>query len=197
MWDFIVVADSSIHISKLLTTYLVLFLITNAFILTGQFIITKLAHKLTDLINKKKMEKYSLYEWSGDLVWLEFNDAITSIKDFDPKDLYTNYNQIKKQIEKTYNNREKLIALKIYLEVKSESPRLSSLQSSTQAILVGLITFSLVTLVDFPKLTQLKGSFLFILFALVWLSLLMFIDFTSKQVDRNKVMLKLVNECLK
>ena len=197
MWELIVNNDGSVNFNILLMNYGVLIIIINIIIVIFYFVFTKLGNKISAWVDKKKMEKYSLYEWTGDLIWLEFNDTLTSIKDFEPKDLYANYNKIKIEMERTFNNREKLIALKIYLEVKSESPRLNSFLSSNQAILVGLVTFFLVTLVDFPELTQLKGMFLFILFVIVWLILLMFIDFTSKQIDRNKVLLKLVNECLK
>lgn len=177
-------------------SYVILFVGTNAIVIIVQFLVTKLLDKLFIWIDKRKMDKYSLYEWSGEPIWLEFHEQLSSIKEFNPKNLSENYEKIKEEIKKSFNNRKQLNAFKIYLEVKCESTRLNSLLNSTQAIFVALITFSLVTIVNFTELTQMKSIFFIVVFVVVWFGLLMVIDFVSKQIDRNKVLLKLVSECL-
>lgn len=176
--------------------YVILFSVTNVIFIIIQFSITKLMDKFFIWIDKRKMDKYSLYEWSGEPIWLDFHTQLSSIKDFDPKSLSDNYERIKEEIKKTFNTSKKLTAFKIYLEVKCESTRLNSLLNSTQSIFVALITFSIVTLVSYTELTQMKSVVFIIIFLIVWFGLLMVIDYVSKLIDRNKVLLKLVNECL-
>jgi len=196
MVDIFLGDESNKDIKIQIISYVLLFIVTNVVVIIAQFLVAKLFDKLFAWVDKKKMDKYSLYEWSGEPIWLDFYEQLSSIKDFDPKFLNRNYEKIKAEIKKSFNNSEELNAFKLYLEVRCESPRLNSLLNSTQAIFVALITFSLVTLVNFNELTQMKSFFYIIIFIIVWVGLLKVIGQVSTQIDRNKVLLKLVHECI-
>jgi hypothetical protein len=196
MADIILGEESIKDIKMQIIGYIIMFIVVNVFTIIAQLLVAKLFNRLFTWIDKRKMDNYSLYEWSGEPVWLEFHEQLSSIKKFNPKSLSKNYERIKVEIKSTFNNGKKLNAFKVYLEVQCDSPRLNSLLNSTQSIFVAIITFSLVTLVNFTELTQTKNMFFVFIFIIVWLGLLMVIDRVSKQIDRNKVFLKLVSECI-
>lgn len=196
MADIILGDKSSVGIKLQIINYVILIIGTNIIISIVYFLGEKFSDKLFVWLDKRKMKKYSLYEWAGDPIWLEFHEQLSSIKEFNPKSLIDNYERIKKEIKKSFDSPKKLNAFKIYLEVKCESPRLNSLLNSTQSIFIALITFSLVTLVNFSELTQIKSLFFIFIFIIVWFGLLMVIIYMSQQIDMNKVLLKLVCECI-
>jgi len=68
--------------------------------------------------------------------------------------------------------------------------------SSTQTIFIAAITSSLITFLNFTNLSGLKMFISYIFFLVFFVGLMNTIDFMSKAIDRDKLLLILVNECI-
>ncbi|WP_199427078.1 hypothetical protein [Thermaerobacillus caldiproteolyticus] len=176
---------------------LVILLITNLVM----FLIEKLLGGVIDFAfkwyEKRKMKNYNLFEWIGDSNnRIKLYDNLSKIKQFDKGSIHDNLQKIKDEIKKEFNNINKLQSLKIYLEVKVESPKLTSLNTATQTVLLALMTSSLVNLLNGFGNANLKMFTNLIVVMAVWFGLLVAISFISKQIDKFKLLLKLVMECI-
>jgi len=164
------------------------------------FVIEKLFNKLGDylirLYDKRKMKNYNLYEWMGEVRWIKLLDEISNIKEFNKDTLHDNFQLIKLEIEKEFDNKEKLISLKLYLETIVESPRLTVLNTVTQTLLMALITTSIINFVNGLNTSNVNSMWYLAVVIVVWIILLVSITYISKQIDRNKLLLKLVLECI-
>jgi len=164
------------------------------------FVIEKLFNKLGDylikLYDKRKMKNYNLYEWMGEVRWIKLLDEISNIKEFDKDILHDNFQLIKLEIEKEFDSKEKLISLKLYLETIVESPRLTVLNTVTQTLLMALITTSIINFVNGLYTSNVNSMWYLAIVFVVWIILLVSITYISKQIDRNKLLLKLVLECI-
>lgn len=177
----------------LLLQFIVTFIVLNLFAVTIDFILSK----LFEIYIKRSAEKYDFYEWSGkpdspiDL-YKEFSKK----KDFDPTRFKENCEKIKEKIYRDLPELDELKSYKTYLELKSTSPRLSSLLSATQTIFIAVIASSLITFLNYTNINGLKMFFSYIFFMLFYFGLMHIIDFMSKAIDRDKLLLVLVNECI-
>jgi hypothetical protein len=146
---------------------------------------------------KRKMRNYNLFEWMGESNWISLYDNLSEIKEVDKNSIYNNYEKIKEEIIKEFDTKNKLEDLKIFLEVKVESPRLTSIVSAIQTILLALITFSFVSYFSNFKISDFKSDLYLILGSIVWFSLLAAIAYLSKHIDKYRLLLKLVSKCIK
>ncbi len=164
------------------------------------FVIEKLLNKLLEYLikiyDKRKMKNYNLYEWMGEVRWIKLLDEISNIKEFDKDILHSNYQLIKIEIEKEYDSKEKLNSLKMYLETIVESPRLTVLNTVTQTLLMALITTSIINFLNGIFKSNVNSMWYLAVVFVVWIILLVSIMYISKQIDRNKLFLKLVLDCI-
>lgn len=159
--------------------------------------IDSLFNKIFDKLEKRSQEKYSLYDWLGNPQSpISLEQKLTSIKDFSPKEFNKNCSEIKTIITSSLDTLEKLKSYRKYLELKTESPRLTALLNSFQTILIAIITATLITILSFSDVKSwiyLISAFVFIIF---FIGLLKVIDWLSKNIDQNRLLLMLVNECI-
>lgn len=164
------------------------------------FIFDKGLGKLIDLIfksyEKRKMKNYNLFEWMGEPNWIKLYDNLSEIKKFDKSSIQENFERIKMEIKKEFNSIEKMEYLKVLLEVKVESSRITNLNTISQTILVALITTSLVSFINGVKSNDFYGILYLIIVLIVWFILLGAISFFSKRIDKYRLLLKLVTKCI-
>ena len=171
-------------------------IVINIFLLIAEKMLAKIIDYLMIKYDKKKMKSYNLFEWMGESNWLTLYDNISKIKQFDKNLIDENYNEIKKEIKKEFNSIKKLESFKIYLEVKVESPKLTILSTVTQTILLALITSALISYMNGINDSEFNGYLYILIVVIVWFILLGAISFITKQIDKFKLLLKLVVECI-
>lgn len=171
----------------------ILLLIINFFTWLLHFLIDKGLNWL----EKRKKRRYSLSTWLGDTnVSLELYNELESVKSFNPTNFHENYELAKQKILKCYSTVDELRGLKHHLEIQTSSQKYTSIYNSTQTILLGLIIPILLTIFNFKNFTSMSSSYNSVLFLIIWLGLLNIIDFMANQIDKKKVLLRLVNECI-
>lgn len=190
------VINDGVTLLNLIIKAIIVLAVSNILLLVFEKLLTKIINYAIKIFNKKKMKRYSLFEWMGETKWLDLMDNLSNKKGFSNNDIHENYQLIKKEIRSIYNNIDKLKSLKIYLEVITESPKLTILNSVTQTILLAIITTSIIGYIN--GLMTLKNHIYLYLFVviLVWFVLLASISFINKEINKNKLLLKLVLECL-
>lgn len=145
---------------------------------------------------KRRMKNYNLFEWLGESKSIELYGNLASIKEFDRTNFIDSFNRVKGEIKKEFNNEGKLEALRILLEIKVESPRLTMLPTVTITILIAIITSSIISFVNGIISFAVTGVIYEVIFMIVMFVLLMAINFFSEEIDKHKLLLKLVIECL-
>ena len=189
-WTNLYFKDESIV--TISTSILLIFLAANIFAFTIDFIF----NKLFKWYEKRSTDKYNLHQWMGNPDSPINFEEFSSFKDFEPNNFIGNCILIKEIINKALPDLNQLKSYKTFLELKSSSPRLNSLLSSTQTIFIAAITSSLITFLNFTNLSGLKMFLSYIFFLVFFVGLMNFIDFMSKAIDRDKLLLVLVNECI-
>jgi hypothetical protein len=168
-------------------------IILNSVIILMNFIIDKVYR----WYEKRSKEKYNLYEWLGNPHQpISYYTEFSSIINFDPKNFNDNCEIIKKKILSEATNITELKSFKKYLELKTQSPRFASILSSSQSIFISVITSSLITLLNFMDSKGHKLVISYIFLFLFTIGLFKLIDTISKAIDRDKLLLILVKECL-
>lgn len=181
------------NIKESILSLFAVILLFNLFLLTIDF----LFNKFFSWYDKHSAEKYNFYQWMGDPhPPIKFYEEFSSIKKFEHDKFVHNCNRIKEKILRDLPELNDLKGFRTFLELKSASPKLTSLLSSFQTILIAVITSSLVTALNFTKWSQVKIFLSYILFLIFFVGLMKTIDFISKAIDRDKLLLVLVNECI-
>ncbi|WBL16432.1 hypothetical protein [Sutcliffiella sp. NC1] len=175
----------------------IMIVVPNLIVFLLEKVLDRLLSYLFRRYEKRVMENYNLFKWMGELNWIGLFGNLKNIKDFDKNTIHNNFERIKKEIRKEYHTIDRLKSLQLYLEVKVESPKLVTLNSSIQTILIALITSSLVGLVNISSIGDLKFYLYLCIVGIVWILLLFFMASISKEMDKFKLLLKLVNECIK
>lgn len=184
---------STMYIIKFIIGVIVLLLIVNLLIWLLHFLVDK----GFTWFEKRKQRRYSLYTWLGDTsISLELYNELESIKTFNPTNFHENYELTKQKILQYYKTVDELRGLKHHLEIQTSSQKYTSLFNTTQTILLGLIIPILLTIFNFKDITSMTSSVNSVLFLIIWLTLLNSIDFMANQIDKKKVLLRLVNECI-
>jgi hypothetical protein len=188
-------AGTSISNAIIITIFLIL--IFNIIILLVGKVIERIFDYFIKKYQKKKMKNYNMFEWMGESNnWINLYEKLSEIKEFDKSSIHDNYERIKEVIKKEYNTKTKLESLKLFLEIRVESPRFTSLISATQTILLALITASFVGYLNGKNFTEFKGNLYPIIGLIVWFLLLAAISFFGNQIDKYKLLLKLVSKCI-
>lgn len=160
-------------------------------------IIEFLFNKLIKWYEKRTAEKYNFYEWLGNPHHpISFYEEFSSKKDFETYNFRENCKIIKEKILQEMIDLNELKGYKIFLELKTQSPRLNSLLSSSQTILIAVIVSTLITFLNFSDIKINKLIVSYMILIIFGVGLLKMIDFMSKAIDRNKLLLILVNECI-
>ncbi|MDY7044415.1 hypothetical protein RVS70_09380 [Virgibacillus sp. M23] len=156
-----------------------------------------LLEKAFNKLEKRSKEKYNLYDWLGNPKSpINLYGKFSKWKGFDSKNFKENCTYLKDEIKKQTKTVEGLKDYKKYLEIKNSSPRLTTLLNSSQTIIIAVITSSLITFLNF---TDKKTSSLFLsyfTFIIFLIGLGIVINFMSNEIERNKLLLVLVNECI-
>lgn len=154
--------------------------------------------KVSLWFEKRKQKNYSLLTWLGDTnVTLDLYADLSNIKTFNPENFFNNYEITKQKIKERFTTINELKAFKNYLEIKTTSQKYTALLSSTQSILIAIIIPAVITTVNFTVAANSKTVLInTVVFYVFWIILLNAIDFIGKELDKIKVLLKLVNECI-
>lgn len=164
------------------------------------FILIKLLGKGVDYIlskyEQRKMKNYNMLEWMGEAIWLDLYNDLAKKKEFDRHNINDNYNTIKAIVKEKYKSEKELRSLELYLEVRNESPVFKTLNTVTQTTLVALITSSLVSFINGMITFESSGVIYLIIFMVVWVMLMIAINYFSKEMSKDKLLLKLVKECI-
>lgn len=181
-------------INTIILAFIVILVIVNFLIFIFGF--------LSDLVlrwyeSRSIKKKYNLYEWLGAPqhpinLYAEFSN----IKNFDRNDFKNNCILIKEKIKRETKDINGLREYQSYLKLKNNSPKLKSLLNSFQSIIIAVVTSCLVTLLNFTKVKPSILPIYFFLFLVFMVILIKLIDHSSKKMDRNELLLLLVNECI-
>ena len=181
------------NIKELILICVTFFLIVNLLI----FIINFSFNKFFSWYDKHTAEKYNFYQWMGNpQAPIMFYEEFSSIKNFEHNKFVENCNRIKEKILRDLPEQSDLNGFRTFLELETSSPRLTSLLGSMQTILIAVITSSLITTLNFTNWSVWKFIISYILLLVFFVGLMRVIDFISKTIDRNKLLLVLVNECI-
>lgn len=175
---------------------IVIMIMINIFLFVFIFIMDKLFNYLIKKYEERKMKNYSLFEWMGEHTWIDLYNKLSNIKEFNRKDIIGNFGKIKEEITNNFDSKEKLSALKIFLEIRVESPRLTTLTTVTNTMLLSVITTSLISYLNGILSLDTKATFYILTFVVVFSVLIFALSFFSKEIDKYKLLLKLVNECI-
>ncbi|AZU60265.1 hypothetical protein [Neobacillus mesonae] len=180
-----------------ITQYLVTLLIALVIINFLTWVIHIVVEKALTWYEKRKQRNYSLLTWLGDTnIVLDLYSELQEIKTFDPVKFHDNYELTKQKIKQHYTSVRELEGFKDYLETQTTSQKYASLFNTTQTILLGVIVPTVLTIFNFKNYTSTTVSLNAVLFLVFWLILLNGIVFMSNQIDKMKVLLRLVNECI-
>jgi hypothetical protein len=181
------------NILLLLASIFIILIIANFFVWLIHFI----EEKTLNFFEKRKQKNYSMMDWIGDTnLSLELYNELSDFKTFNHEKFHENYLTIKQKIKTHFTTIEQLKGFKFYLELKTGSQKYISILNSTQTILIAIIIPSVLTVLNLKNITSIGSSINAILFLIFWLILLNAIDFIAKQMDKMKVLLRLVNECI-
>lgn len=161
------------------------------------FMLDILFNKYFDWYDKREKEKYNFYDWIGKPDSpLDLQSIYENKKDFARDDFIGNCKLIKDTISDKMNSLEKLQGYRRFLELQTSSPRLNTLMNASQTILIAVITAALITFLNFNDVSVLMLIVSYFVAMIFVVGLLKAIDFYSSKIDRNKLLLVLVNECI-
>lgn len=171
----------------------VIIIILNVFI----FILVFLYNKFFNWYDKRSKEKYSFYDWMGNPDSpINMYEAFKNKKNFSSKEFNENCKLLKKKIKEEMVSSDKLNSYKTFLELQISSPRLNAIMNSSQTILIAVITAALVTFLNFFNVKSFSLIISYFVAIVFIIGLFKAIDFFSIEIDRNKLLLVLVNECI-
>lgn len=171
----------------------VIIIILNVFI----FMLVILYNKFFNWYDKRSKEKYNFYDWMGNPDSpINMYEAFKNKKNFSPKEFNKNCKLIKKKIKEEMVSIDKLNSYKTFLELQISSPRLNAVMNSSQTILIAVITAALVTFLNFFNVKSLSLIISYFVAIVFIIGLFKAIDFFSSEIDRNKLLLVLVKECI-
>ena len=179
------------------TQYLVILLIALVVINFLTWLIHIIVEKGLTWYEKRKQRNYSLLTWLGDTnIGLDLFSNLQEVKSFNPAKFHDNYELTKQKIKQYYTSDMELKGLKYYLETQTSSQKYTSIFNTTQTILLGIIVPTVLTIFNFKNYSLTIVSLNVLLFMVFWLILLNGIVFMSNQIDKMKVLLRLVDECI-
>lgn len=161
------------------------------------FIVSWTIDRVFHWFEKRTKEKYSLYDWLGNPdnpITLKYK--LSNMKEFTPENFKTNCRTVKNEILLELSELDDLKNYKKFLELKNNSPRFNSLLSSSQSIFIAVITASILTFLNLTDINYLKLIISYFFLLLSAISLITAIDYMSKAMDRDKILLLLVEECI-
>ncbi|QKY70198.1 hypothetical protein [Lentibacillus sp. CBA3610] len=181
------------QITEMIIAALIVIAIMNFLLLLSE----KISEKIYNWHLIRKTNQSNMLDWLGEEHWLNLHERLLKIKNFNETALIKNFGSVKKEIKKEFNTKEKLEMLRIYLEGRVESPKLKTINIVTYTILIAVITSSIVPLINGLLEFNSTASYIYlIILAIVWLLLLASISSISKEIDKNRVLLKLVIHCI-
>lgn len=146
---------------------------------------------------KKKQKNYSLFTWLGDTdVFVSLYDELSNIKSFNQDNFHDNYITVKQKIKEHFTTINDLKAFRTYLEIKTDSSKYIAIFNSTQTIIIAVITTAIITLVNFVNTSSDTLLIILMVISVFWILLLNSINFMGREIDKMKVLLRLVNECI-
>lgn len=161
------------------------------------FLIFWTIDKIYQRFEKRAAEKLSIYHWLGNPTNpITLKDSLSNIKDFTPEKFRHNCNIVKAAILSQVGESEELRSYKRFLDLKNKSLRLTSLLSSFKTILIAIITATFLTFLNFSEFSYMTFIISYFVLIISACTLLVSIDYMSKTVDRDKLLLMLVNECI-
>lgn len=173
------------------------FIIFTALINISVFLIFWTIEKVYQRFEKRAAEKFSIYHWLGNPANpITLKDSLSNIKDFTPEKFQHNCSIVKETILSQIVESEELRSYKRFLDLKNESPRLTSLLSSFKTILIAIITATILAFLNFSEFSYMTFAISYFVLIISAGTLLVSIDYMSKTVDRDKLLLMLVNECI-
>ncbi|WP_303985230.1 hypothetical protein [Niallia circulans] len=197
---FVLGLVESIHTGDFKGIYIFIMLGILVIVNLLMFILIKLLGKGIDYILRKydqrKMKNYNMLEWMGEAIWLDLYHDLAKKKVFDRHNISNNYNDIKEIVKEKYKSEKELRSLELYLEVRNESQVLKTLNTVTQTTLVAIITSSLVSFMNGMITLKSSGVIYLVIFMVVWIMLMIAINYFSKEMSKDKLLLKLVKECI-
>lgn len=180
-------------VTQYLFTLVLALLIANFF----TWLIHIVVEKGLNWYEKRKQRSYSLLTWLGDTnIVLDLYSELQEVKTFNPTNFHDNYELTKQKIKQYYISDIELKGFKYYLETQTTSQKYTSILNTTQTILLGIIVPTVLTIFNLKNFTTTGVSLNALLFLVLWLILLNGIVFMSNQIDKMKVLLRLVNECI-
>lgn len=180
-----------IKLIEIVLAYLLIAAFINVMIFASDY----LSNKIFNWYEKRSKAKYSLYEWLGyPYPSIDIKKRLSDKKNFTLEEFEENCKIIKKEISLELRDLEGWKSYKKYLELKIDSPRFSSLLSSSQSILIAVIGAAVITFLNVSDKsnTQLVISYIFLFIAGIGLAKV--IDLWSSKIDRDRFLLVLVNE---
>lgn len=146
---------------------------------------------------KRAAEKFSIYHWLGNPENpITLKAELSGIKEFKPEKFKDNCEIVKKEINKELKELEDLKSYKKFLILKNDSPRLTSLLSSLKTILIAIITASILTFLNLAEFSFMAFMSSYFFLVISGITLLASIDYMSKAIDRHKLLLILISECI-
>lgn len=128
------------------------FIIFTAVINISVFLIFWIIDKIYQRFEKRAAEKFSMYHWLGNPANpITLKDSLSNVKDFTPEKFQHNCSIVKETIVSQLGEAEDLRSYKRFLDLKNESPRLTSLLSSFKTILIAIITATILTFLNFSE----------------------------------------------
>lgn len=189
---------SGMSIKNLILVFIIFIVVINI----SSFLIFWIIDKIYQRFEKRAAEKFSVYHWLGNPVNpITLKDSLSNIKEFTPENFQHNCSIVKEKILSQLSEAEELRAeelrsYKRFLDLKNESPRLTSLLSSFKTILIAIITATILTFLNFNEFSYTTFAISYFVLIISAGTLLVSIDYMSKTVDRDKLLLVLVNECI-
>ncbi|TWT05446.1 hypothetical protein FQV26_13515 [Planococcus sp. CPCC 101016] len=193
VWNWKEIHDINKDIKTLVINVGIIIIIINILL----FFLDILYNKFFVWYEKKSREKYNFYQWIGNPdppinMYEEFKNK----KDFSPKDFNENCRLIKTKVKEEMASLNKLKSYKTFLELQINSPRLNAVMNSFQTILIAIITATLITFLNFFDVESKILVISYFVSIILAVGLFKGIDFFSNEIDRNRLLLILVNECI-
>ncbi|MDN7244660.1 hypothetical protein [Planococcus shenhongbingii] len=182
------------NIKDLILTFVLSMAMLNLII----FIVSWTIDRVFQWFEKRTKEKYSLYEWLGNPVNpITLKNKLSTMKEFTPENFKGNCRTVKNEILLELSELDDLNNYKKFLELKNKSPRFNSLLSSSQSIFIATITASILTFLNLTEISYFKLIISYFFLIVSAIALITAIDYMSKAMDRDKILLLLVDECIK
>ncbi|WP_017795170.1 hypothetical protein [Oceanobacillus kimchii] len=180
-----------------ITSIIVVIILINFLLFMGYILLSYLGDKFIRFEEKRKWRKYTLYNWMGDVGnEIHLFDDLSKIKDINNKTIHENFSLIKKKLNEKYPDKEKLNELKILLEARSESDKIKVIRGLAQTLVIAGSTPLIVNVITGNVTDTVIMVQNLIFFILSWFGILYLIKDLNGVIDRNNLLLKIVNKLL-